>query len=109
MLLQKMEFTCDIASDGLEAFEMYKSKEYDLILMDMQMPKLDGIQATVKIREYEKNDTNIKPVYIVAVTANTFSSEKQKCMDAGMNDFISKPFKEIELSQVIKNVKQLLN
>lgn len=109
MLLQKMKITCDIANDGLEALEMYKSNQYDLILMDMQMPKLDGIQATEKIREYEKNDANVKPVYIVAVTANTFSSEKQKCMEAGMNNFISKPFKENELSQIIQNVKKQLN
>jgi CheY-like chemotaxis protein len=71
--------------------------------MDMQMPVLDGIGSTKKIREYEKNNQSKKPVYIVAVTANAFSEDKRKCMEAGMDDFISKPFKVSELQEIIKN------
>lgn len=102
-ILGKMGISCDVAGDGKKAFEMYKSNHYDLILMDMQMPEWDGISSTKKIREYETNIAIEKPVFIVAVTANTFSDDKQKCFDAGMNDFISKPFKLAQLSKIIEN------
>jgi signal transduction histidine kinase len=103
ILLQKLGITCDIAQDGLEAFEMYKKNKYDLILMDMQMPELDGIECTKLIREYEKSINSSQLIYIVAVTANTFSSDMQNCFDAGMNDFISKPFKESDIMDKLKN------
>jgi CheY-like chemotaxis protein len=109
MLLQRINRKCDIANDGLEALEMYKRKNYDLILMDMQMPNLSGIEATLKIREYEKTVNLEKSVYIVAVTANTFAEDKQRCFAAGMNNFISKPFKETELTNIIKNVSPTSN
>ncbi|KAF0233269.1 MAG: hypothetical protein FD181_3811, partial [Prolixibacteraceae bacterium] len=102
-ILQKMGITCDIAGDGKKAFEMHKSKHYDLILMDMQMPEWDGLNSTRKIREYEATQNIEKPAYIVAVTANTFTEDKQKCFDAGMNDFISKPFKMAEFRKIIEN------
>lgn len=82
---------------------MFKKNRYDLILMDMQMPELDGISSTLKIREYEKNKGAEKPVFIVAVTANNFSEDKQKCFDAGMNDFITKPFKIAQIRKIIEN------
>jgi signal transduction histidine kinase len=104
VILQKMGITCDIAGDGKKAYEMYKTNGYQLILMDMQMPEWDGIDATVKIRGYEKNRKTKHPAYIVAVTANTFAEDKKKCMQAGMNDFISKPFKLGELKKIIEHV-----
>ena len=108
LLLQKFNIKCDIANNGQEAFEMYKKNKYKLILMDMQMPILDGIEATKKIREYENLKNLVNPIYIVAVTANTFSKDKQKCFEAGMNDFISKPFKEDELKNIIRNAVRKL-
>lgn len=102
-ILQKMGISCDLAGDGKKAFEMFKKNRYDLILMDMQMPELDGISSTLKIREYEKNKGAEKPVFIVAVTANNFSEDKQKCFDAGMNDFITKPFKIAQIRKIIEN------
>jgi signal transduction histidine kinase len=101
--LAKMGISCDVAGDGKIAFEMFKKNRYDLIMMDMQMPELDGISSTVKIREYEKNKGAEKPVFIVAVTANNFSEDKQKCFDAGMNEFITKPFKMTQLRKIIEN------
>ena len=103
LLLQKIGVTCDIANDGNEAFAKFMKNNYELILMDMQMPELDGIGATRKIREYEEANGEKEPVCIVAVTANAFSEDRQKCIDAGMNDFISKPFKEYELQKIIEN------
>ncbi len=104
MLLNKLGITCDIAHDGLEAFELFKKNKYNLILMDMQMPKMDGLECTKVIREYEKNNNITNPVYIFAVTANSFSQDRQNCFDAGMNDFISKPFKEAEIREKLENV-----
>jgi signal transduction histidine kinase len=103
LLLKKMGVKCDIAANGEKAVEMYQEKDYELILMDMQMPVLDGVESAKKIREIELNNKSEKPVFIVAVTANSFSEDKQKCFEAGMNDFISKPFKESELKKIIKN------
>ncbi|HSH19696.1 MAG TPA: response regulator [Draconibacterium sp.] len=103
MLLQKLGITCDIAQDGLQAFEMYKKNEYDLILMDMQMPVLDGIESTKEIRKYENLKNIENPIFIVAITANSDLRDKQICIDAGMNDFISKPFKESDIKEKIRN------
>lgn len=102
-ILQKMGILCDVAANGKKAFEMYKINRYDMILMDMQMPEWDGISTTKKIRAYETNQAVEKPVFIVAATANNFSEDKQKCFEAGMNDFISKPFKTAELRKIIEN------
>jgi len=103
LLLQKIGVKCEIAINGQEAIEMYKNNQFDLILMDMQMPEVDGIESAKQIRQIEQNSGVDDPVFIVAVTANTFSEDKQKCFNAGMNDFISKPFKEAELKRIIKN------
>jgi CheY-like chemotaxis protein len=104
VILQKMGITCDIAGDGKKAYEMYKVNGYQLILMDMQMPEWDGIDATKKIRNYEKNKSPEQSAYIVAVTANTFAEDKEKCLKAGMDNFISKPFKLGELKKIIEHV-----
>ncbi len=102
-MLKKIQADCDMAGNGKQAFEMFKQKDYDLILMDMFMPEVNGIESTKLIREFEQESKSEKPVYIVAVTANAFSEDKQKCFEAGMNDFISKPFNESELKKVIEN------
>ncbi|MGM0620902.1 MAG: response regulator [Bacteroidota bacterium] len=103
LLLQKIGVKCEIAINGQEAIEMYKNNQFDLILMDMQMPEVDGIESAKQIRGLEQKSGVENPVFIIAVTANTFSEDKQKCFNAGMNDFISKPFKEAELKKIIKN------
>jgi two-component system, sensor histidine kinase len=103
LLMQQIGMNCDMAQNGLEAFELYKKNRYDLVLMDMQMPELDGLGASRKIREFEKEYKIKRPAYIVAVTANAFSEDKLKCFEAGMNDFITKPFKESEIKKIIKD------
>lgn len=91
-------FNCNIteAVNGIEAVEIVKDKSFDIILMDMQMPEMDGIEATVKIREELKLQTPI-----IALTANAFKSEVERCKDAGMNDYITKPFEEFNLIETI--------
>lgn len=107
MTLKMMGLKCEIAKNGLEAFEMYKEKRHQIILMDMQMPILDGIRATEKIRGYESQETIDAPAFIVALTANAFVEDKQKCIEAGMNEFISKPFKEDDIKKVLSQASKI--
>ncbi|RZT93399.1 signal transduction histidine kinase [Ancylomarina subtilis] len=101
LTLRQLGLTCDVAKNGLEALQMYKQNNYDIILMDMQMPVLDGINASQKIRSHEANENIGNTTYIIALTASASSEDKQVCLDAGMNNFISKPFKKEELEAVL--------
>ena len=95
-VLQKMGYEIDLAENGLEALQALKTQKYDLIFMDMQMPKMDGLEATQEIvKAYSKEDCPI----IIAMTANVLETDKRKCFDAGMVDFIGKPIK----FELIKN------
>lgn len=94
----------DMAFNGKEALEKFGMAKYDLILMDVQMPVMDGFKATQKIRELEKS-TNTR-VPIIAVTANAFPEDKERCLTSGMDDYISKPFQPDEL---IEKIRQHLN
>ena len=86
-LLTAAGLSCDVAKDGMEVVALAGRHRYDLILMDMQMPGMDGLQATRLIRSSTEGST----VPIVAMTANAFAGDRQHCLDAGMDDFIGKP------------------
>ena len=104
MLLEDLEIE-DIAitNNGLEAFEEYRENydKYDLILMDVNMPVLDGLGATKKILEFEKSN-QIEHTAIIALTANTVAGDRQKFLDSGMDGYLAKPIKEHELIKVLK-------
>lgn len=90
VLLNKRGYSVAIASNGLEAVELFRNQSFDLILMDMQMPELSGTQATRAIRDLEAQERS-GAIPIVAMTANAMDDHRHECMVAGMNDYLSKP------------------
>ena len=88
MLLESAGLRVDTAEDGQVAIGMVQHTDYDLILMDMQMPILDVVEATREIRRLP----GMQATPIIAITANAFIEDRNICLDAGMNDFLSKPF-----------------
>ena len=91
-ILNQFHIEVDIADNGLIAVNKLKDQRYDLVLMDMQMPEMDGLEATSIIR----NELKLR-LPIIGLSANAIESDQQKCLDAGMNDFITKPFKSTNL------------
>ena len=106
VLLKKMNCTFDIASDGVEAVDMFidaknnNAKKYDIILMDENMPNMNGIEASRKILEYERNN-NLKHTPIIAVTANAVKGDREKFLSSGMDEYITKPVDKEELLRKI--------
>ncbi|WP_285672175.1 response regulator, partial [Paralimibaculum aggregatum] len=93
---------CEIAfaANGLEAVQLSERFRPDIILMDISMPEMDGYEATGRIRETEA-ETGRPPVPIVALTANAMSGDRERCLQAGMTDYLAKPVRKAELSEVI--------
>ncbi|MSN27350.1 MAG: response regulator [Geobacter sp.] len=100
LLLLKMPLTLDEAVNGQESIDLYKKNSYDLVLMDIQMPVMDGFTATRIIRDFEEKNNRRKTV-IVALTAHAYESDIQACLDAGCDDHVAKPFKKKALMQCL--------
>ena len=113
-LLEKWGHQVDIAENGLLATAMHKINQYDVILMDMQMPEMGGIEATQKIRAMEDPDHHVA---IIAMTANAMQGDKERCLEAGMDHYLSKPIKadllkdlllQVDAQQIINTQQQIL-
>jgi PAS domain S-box-containing protein len=100
-ILESWGFTVDIANNGREALELLQSNRYDLVLMDIQMPEMDGMEATREIRRLA--DASKAAIPIIALTANALKGDSEKYIAAGMNDFLPKPFTEQKLFHIIYN------
>ena len=94
--LAKFGCTTDVAANGLEVLEALRRAPYDIIFMDCMMPEMDGFEATARVREIEAAERR-PPVYIVALTANAMVGDRERCLEAGMNDYVSKPMRAADV------------
>jgi CheY-like chemotaxis protein len=101
-LLQKMGHKVTLAANGEEAVRAHLTAAFDVILMDVQMPEMNGFEATARIREREK--ITGEHVAIIALTAHAIQGDSQRCLDAGMNDYLSKPLNYSALAEGLENV-----
>jgi CheY-like chemotaxis protein len=101
VVLRKAGWPHELAQDGRRAVELTHAQRFDLILMDCQMPGMDGFEATRRIRNGEGRTPRSVP--IVALTANAFEGDREACRSAGMDDFMAKPFKATELVELIEH------
>jgi CheY-like chemotaxis protein len=106
-LLEKRGHSVQVASDGIEALKIFKQGKCDLILMDVQMPIMDGFEATAAIREREKTTGGHFP--IIAMTAHAMKGDRERCLAAGMDGYISKPFQIDELLHEIERLPGLIS
>jgi two-component system sensor histidine kinase/response regulator len=98
--LEKLGYRADVVGSGLEAVVALQSKRYDLVLMDVQMPEMDGIEATRRIRDPRTGVLN-PDTPIVALTAHAMAGDQQRCLEAGMNDYLAKPIRPEEVAAVL--------
>jgi CheY-like chemotaxis protein len=101
-MLEPLKLAVDCAVNGIEAVQMFAAnpKQYDLIFMDVQMPEMDGLEATRRIRS--SGAPNAKKIPIIAMTANVFREDIDKCLEAGMNEHVGKP---LDFSEVIEKLR----
>ena len=112
VILKKMNFKFDIANDGVEALNIFikscdhsqdKSSKYDIVLMDENMPNMNGIESTKHILQYEK-ENNLKHTPIVALTANALKGDRERFLDAGMDEYLTKPLDKNKLNEILNKV-----
>jgi CheY-like chemotaxis protein len=97
-MLEKLQCSVEVVSDGLAAVEAWRTGNFDLILMDCQMPTMDGFEATREIRRLEQGKQHVT---IVALTANAMKGDEEKCRAAGMNDYLTKPMDRAKLEACV--------
>ncbi|MCQ4087044.1 ATP-binding protein [Saccharibacillus sp. JS10] len=104
-LLKRLGYTSDLAEDGIKALERAEQYTYDLILMDVRMPRMDGFETTKRIRE---NPKRYGSPYIIAVTANAVRGDRERCLDAGMDDYLKKPIDTKQLTLLLSQVQSTI-
>jgi len=100
-MLSKLGYRADVVANGHEVLDSLFSVEYDVILMDCQMPEMDGYEATRQIRQRQK-EHRLHPIYVIAMTAHALQGDREQCMEAGMDDYLSKPVRSNELQAALE-------
>lgn len=100
-ILKKVGCEIDIAENGLIGFEMYCNKRYDIVLMDIQMPVMDGVESTLRIRQWEQQH-GLVPVPVVAVTAYALENDVERYLGAGINAYLRKPYQPKDLVELVQ-------
>jgi|AntAceMinimDraft_15_1070371.scaffolds.fasta_scaffold04585_5 CheY-like chemotaxis protein len=106
-ILKNYDLKYDIAENGKIALDLFLTHKYNLVLMDIQMPIMNGIDCTSKIRKHERESNIQSPTPIIAVTAFVLENDKENCFNAGMNEFIAKPFKAEDLVEIMSKYIEL--
>ncbi len=101
-VLGKLGCQIDLAMNGVEAVSYFEKHHYDIIFMDCQMPRMDGYEATIEIRRLETGVSGDRHIPIIALTANALSGDREKCLAAGMDDYVSKPFDQQRIRKTLK-------
>jgi CheY-like chemotaxis protein len=101
-MLGELGMSIAMAVDGREAVDSATREKFDLILMDCQLPEIDGFEATQRIRQHEKARA-LPRVPIIALTANAIRGDRERCLDAGMDDYLAKPFRRADLQQALRH------
>ncbi len=102
--LTRYHYHVTVAVNGLEGVEMFKNQKFDLILMDIMMPIMDGFEATKEIRKIESQDPGLGHTPIIAFTANTINNDREKCVRGGMDDIIEKPFDINKFREILSSL-----
>lgn len=100
-MLYNMGLRVEVAANGEIALELFKSQRFDVVLMDCQMPEMDGFQATENIRDWELQRGGRVP--IIALTANAISGDRERCIQSGMDDYLAKPFTQDQLQSTLQH------
>jgi CheY-like chemotaxis protein len=103
-ILELMGCLVDIAENGHDAVSKYRDNPYDIVFMDIQMPEIDGYEATKLIRSEEKSKGKKTP--IIALTANALAGDREKCLEAGMDDYLSKPLEASKIEEILNKYLQ---
>lgn len=102
--LKRSNYSVTIANNGLEGVECFKKQKFDVILMDIMMPVMDGFEATKEIRKIEKKEKERPYTPIIAFTANTLNNDHDKCVRGGMDDILEKPFHLNKFRDILNNL-----
>jgi two-component system sensor histidine kinase/response regulator len=102
ILLERAGHQVVCAGDGQAALDLLEQEDCDLVFMDVQMPQMDGLEATGKIRQFERDNPEGHKVLIIALTARTMPGDRERCLDSGMDDFLSKPVRTEALQGIIE-------
>ena len=100
--LKKLNYDITAVTNGTDAIDKIKNNIFNLVLMDIMLPGMNGFEITSEIRKLEKENKTDKQLIIIALTANTLNNDREKCIAAGMNEYIKKPFTAEELINKIK-------
>ncbi|MBC8010267.1 MAG: response regulator, partial [Burkholderiales bacterium] len=104
-MLARLGYRADLAGNGLEVLAALERQPYDIILMDVQMPEMDGLEAARRIRS---TTTNAPAPHIIALTANAMDGDRETCLAAGMNDYITKPMRAADLAAALERAREIL-
>jgi len=99
--LARFNYKVTIAVNGLDGVKIFSKQRFDIILMDIMMPVMDGFESTKQIRNIEYQNPNLGHIPIIAFTANTINNDREKCINAGMDDILEKPFDIIKFRKIL--------